>query len=210
MQLIQPVLGDQIPIIGVEPGNQPSQWGDAVALPNSQHAGIDMGRSGLQGRKAVGDGAAAVVVSVKLDVGLDAFLQLRYQDIELTGGGHAHGVGQSDPVHAEFVHSLVDPEQILFLASKSVFAGKPDLAARLLDKVDHHSSACDDLVDCLAMAETAQVGGGSEEDVHPVHPRGHRLARIVHVAARVGQDLAVQAQAGNGLAVFKGLGRSRR
>ena len=77
----------------------------------------------------------------------------------------------------------------------------------LLDERDDFPGLSDDLVDTFAVAELAQDRRRPEEDVDPVDARLHGDARVVHMAANVGEDLRLQGKRRDRLAVLEGLGR---
>jgi hypothetical protein len=142
---------------------------------------------------------------MELDVAGDVLAQLAHQRVALARRRDADGVGDPDAVHAHVGDRPVYREQIALRGAEGVLRGEAHLLAVLLDEADHRARLVDDLLDALAVGELAQDRGGAEEDVDTVDAGLDGDARVVHVAADVGEDLRAERQGGDGLAILVGL-----
>ena len=87
----------------------------------------------------VGDGAARVVVEMRLDIAAHDAAQGPDQLVHLAGGGHADGVRDTDAVHANPVDGLVKGEEVDKVGAEGVLGGEADLAALAVSKVSIHA-----------------------------------------------------------------------
>jgi len=171
-------------------------------------------RPGVERGARVGDGAAAVVVPVELDVQPGQAHELADHRVDLLGQRHADRIGHAQPVHQPQVgHGQVHAQQVGLAAAEGVFrAEAQDNVRRLLaHEGDHVRGQVDDLADVLAVAVLHERGRRADHDVQPVHARVERAAGVVLVAADVRQDARAQARpqhgADVGLALRRGAGR---
>src|SRR5437867_6816358 len=204
------LLADRRRIVRVHPCHEAAERGDAVALPDAEHAGVDVGGPAFENGVAVGDRAPGVVVTVELDVAPHVMSQLDCERIALPRGRDADRVRDADAVHAHPVHCRIDLEEIAFGGAKAVLAREADLLAVIADERDHLAGVLDDLVDALPVAELAQDRGCPKKDVDAIDAGLHGNARVVHVAAHVGEHLRSERQRGNRAAILERLGRSDR
>ena len=196
--------------MGVHAREEAAQRRDAVALADAEHRDVDVGRAGLERAERVRDRAAGVVVAVELDVAVHHAAQRAHQVEHLARVGDAHGVGDADAVDADAVDRVVDGEQVDQVAAEGVLGREADLELLALDEVDDLDRRLDDLGNLLAVRELAQQARGAEQDVDAVDAGLDRDARVLHRAARVGEDLRLQAQVGDGLAVAPAARARRR
>ena len=202
LELLQPVLGQHVLAVGDNhAGHEAAERGDAVALADAQDRGVDVGGAGLEGAVGVGDGAARVVVEVRLDVAADDAAQRAHQLVDLARAGAADRVGDADAVHADLVDGRVDGQQVDQVGAERVLAREAHLDAARLDELDDLDGRVLDVRHVLAVAVLAQVRRGADDHVDAVHARLDGQPRVVHVAADVRQDLGLEAQLADGLAV---------
>src|SRR5487761_1650544 len=145
---------------GADPGDEPGQGGDAVALADAEDGGIDVGGAGLECGQGVGDRAAGVVVAVELDV---------------------------DAVRSTRVLRAVHRQQLLAIGAEGVLAAEADLAAGAAYVFDDLAGDVDDLVERAAVAGAAQHLGGGEQHVDPVGASLQRPVDVLDRAAGVGE-----------------------
>ena len=86
-----------------------------------------MGGAGRQRAVGVGDGAAGIIVAVKLDIAGDDTAQGSHQVMYLQGRGDADGIGDADPVHSDLIDLAVDGQQIDQVAAEGVLAAETHL-----------------------------------------------------------------------------------
>ena len=98
----------------------------------------------------------------------------------------------------------VDGQQVDQVAPERVLAAEAHLQPLALDELNHLHRAVDDLANRLAVRELAQVAARAEQHVDAVHARVHSQARVVQVAARVGQQLGPQPEPGDARAIRAG------
>ena len=202
LKLLEPVLGEHVLAVGDHhAGHEAAERGDAVALADAQDRRVDVGGAGLERAVGVGDGAAGVVVEVRLDVAADDAAQRAHQLVDLARPRAAHGVGDADPVHADLVDGRVDGQQVDQVRAERVLAREAHLDAARLDELDDLNGRVLDVRHVLAVAVLAQVRRGADDHVDAVDARLDRHPRVVHVAADVRQDLGLEAQLADGLAV---------
>src|SRR4030095_10000640 len=99
VQHLKFVFPHQIAVVGIKPCDEASQRCYTVTLANAEDTGVNVSSARLQSRKAVGDCATAVVVSVELDARFDVMPEFRYKGKELPWSGHSDGVRQTHAVH---------------------------------------------------------------------------------------------------------------
>ena len=119
----------------------------------------------------------------------------------------ANRVRHANSVDSELVHRFVDPEEIVVLAPQAVLGAETHLDSGVLEERQHFLRRSNDVVDGASMAELAQLRRGTDDDIHAVHPGFDRDLGVVQMTARVGQDLSLQTQAGDGGAIGAALGR---
>ena len=158
----------------------------------------------------VGDGAAGIIVAVKFNVARYDTAQGSHQVMHLQGRGDANGIGDPDPVHSDLIDLAVDGQQIDQVAAEGVLAAETHFQSLALDKLDNLHRAVDDLADRLAMREFSQIAAGAKEDVDAVNAGVYGQAGIVEMAARMGEQLGAQPQAGDARAVSAALGAGSR
>ena len=198
----QVVLGaHRLGVVRVHARDQPAQRRDAVALADPKHGGIDVRGTGLQRAEGVGDGAAGIVVAVKLDVAGDDAAQRLDQIENLARIGDAHRIGDTDTVDADLVHGTVDGEQVDQVAAEAVLGREAHFQPLALDELDHFDGRVDDVGNVLAVRELAQKATRAEDDVDAVGARVDGELGVVHVAAHVGEDLRREAERGDALQV---------
>src|SRR5487761_1662881 len=172
---------------GADPGDEPGQGGDAVALADAEDGGIDVGGAGLECGQGDGDRAAGVVVAVELDVGAHHRPHRAHQLLDVPGGGDADGVSDADAVRSTRVHRAVHRQQLLAIGAEGVLAAEADLAAGAAYVFDDLAGDVDDLVERAAVAGAAQHLGGGEQHVDPVGASLQRPVDVLDRAAGVGE-----------------------
>lgn len=78
----------------------------------SEHTGINVGGTSLQGTERVGNSTACVVVEVRLNITRDHTPQSPDQIVHLSWRRTADSVGNTDTVHAGLVHSAVESQEV--------------------------------------------------------------------------------------------------
>ncbi len=159
-----------------------------------------------QRAEGVGDGAAGVVVAVELDVAVHDAAQRAHELVHLQRIGDAHGVGDADAIDADLVDRAIDRQQVDQVAAEAVLAAEAHFQPTALDELDHFLRRFDDVLDVFAVRKLAQIAAGAEHDVDAVDAGVHRHARVAHVTAHVGENLGVEAKAGDTLDVGAALG----
>lgn len=95
-QLVKLVLTDHIVAIGDNhSGHEATQRGDAVPLSNTQHRGVDMGRTSLEGTVGVCNGTSSIVVEMCLNVTRDDTPQGTDEVVDLPGRSTSNSVGNT-------------------------------------------------------------------------------------------------------------------
>ena len=77
----------------------------------------------------VGNGAASIVVEMRLDVRADDAAERPDELVHLAGGGTADGVGDTHAVHAHPIDGLVEVQQVHEVGAERVLGREADLAA---------------------------------------------------------------------------------
>lgn len=86
LQLLELVLGLDVVAVGDNhAGHQATKRGDTVALTNANNRGVDVGGTGLEGAVGVGNGAASVVMEMRLDVTADNAAKSADKVVDLSG-----------------------------------------------------------------------------------------------------------------------------
>ena len=188
-----------------------SQLGHPEGIHTFGRTCVDVRGTRLERSICVGDGHSRVIVQVYLNVAAHDSAEGPHELIDLTGVRATDGVGDPDAVDANLVDGLVYREEVDEVGAERVFRREADLDALGLDKVDDFDRGLGDVGHVLAVRELAEEGRGTDDDVHAVHARLDRDARIVHVAPNVGKYFGVQAELADGLAVAARLlgGRGR-
>jgi len=104
-------------------------------------------------------------------------------------------------VHTDLVDGAVDGEEIDKVAAERVLGGETDLLALRLDVLDDLDSSVLDVCDVLAVAVLHQVAAGANDDVDTVNTGRDGQLGVVHVASYVGEDLSLEAELADLLAV---------
>ena len=104
-------------------GHQATERGDTVTLADTKDGGVDVGGTGLEGAIGIGNGAAGIVVEVRLDIARHDTTQGPDEVVDLPGGRAANGIGNTDAVDADLVDSLVQGEEIDEIRAEGVLAG---------------------------------------------------------------------------------------
>lgn len=156
-------------------------------------------------------------MQVDLDVTLDDSPQCPDEFVDLPRVRAADGVRYADTVDTNLVYRLVDGQEVHEVGPERVLGREPDLNRPAvaptmgLDKVDDLDRSLGDVCHVLAVRELAKEGRGADDNVNAVDAGFDGDARIVHVAADVGEDLRVEAELADGFAVRTGLlGRGGR
>src|ERR1039458_5492325 len=211
-------LGEEVETVGLDPlgrhradpGDEPGEGGDPVALADTEHGGVDVGGAGLQSGQSVGHRAAGVVVAVELDVAADGGPHRHHHLLDLARGGDADGVGDADPVGSAGVDGPVHGQDLLEVAAEGVLAAEADFAAGAADMADDPAGDVDHLVEGAAVARPAEHVGGGKEDVDAVRAGGERPVHILDGAASVGEHPGPGTGGDRGPQVGLRLGRGRR
>ena len=111
--------------------------------------------AGFERAEGVGDGTAAVVVAMELDVAAHDATQRPDQVIDLARVGDADGVSNTDAVDADLVHCAVDSEQIDQVAAEAVFAAEAHFQPLALDELNDFPRRLDNVGDVFAVRELA-------------------------------------------------------
>ena len=116
-----------------------------------------------------------------------------------------NGVSNTDSVHTDLVDGAVDGEEVDKVAAERVLGGETDLLALRLDVLDNLDSGVLDVCDVLAVAVLHQVAAGADNDIDTVNTGRDGQLGIVHVTSHVSEDLGLETEVADGLAVEAGL-----
>lgn len=116
-----------------------------------------------------------------------------------------NGVSNTDSVHTDLVDGAVDGEEVDKVAAERVLGGETDLLALRLDVLDNLDSGVLDVCDVLAVAVLHQVAAGADNDIDTVNTGRDGQLGIVHVTSHVSEDLGLEAELADLLAVEAGL-----
>jgi len=112
-----------------------------------------------------------------------------------------NGVCDTDSVHTDLVDGAVDGEEVDEVAAERVLGGETDLLALRLDVLDDLDGGVLDVGDVLAVAVLHQVAAGADDNVDTVNTGRDGQLGVAHVASDVGEDLGLEAEVADGLAV---------
>ncbi|EEQ40972.1 homocitrate synthase, mitochondrial precursor [Clavispora lusitaniae ATCC 42720] len=210
-QLVQLVLGQDIVTVSRDhTGHQGTQRRDTVSLTNAQNGNVNQLGSSLQSRVRIGNGTASVVVEVALNVTRHDRLQSLDQVVHSSWVGTSNSVGNTNSVDTNLVDSLVNVQQINNVRTERVFGRETNLNALGLDKLNHLNGRLSNVVHVLAVRISSQESRCANNNINTVHAGLHGHSGIVHVTTNMRQDLGLQAQLANGLAVSSRSFRSNR
>ena len=191
-------------VLDVEPGNDALQRGDAVALADPEHGDVEMGRPGGAGGKRVGDGAAGIVVTVEFDRAAGLGGDPLDGRVDLQRHGAAGGIGEPEAIEeAGRGERPKDRQQVTDRAAEGVLGREAQLHRRraVPDLSGDGQRAADDLVDRQQVAGRAQDRRRSHHDADRPDAAAERDAGILGVTADMGDDPALEAEAGDRRAI---------
>ena len=169
-----------------------------------------MGSSSLERTVRVGNGASGVIVEVCLDVAAHDTTECPDQVVDLSRSGTTNGVRDTDSVHTDLVDSLVDGEQVDQIAAERVLRAESDFLALRLDVLNDLNRGVLNVCHVLAMAVLHQMAARSNDHVNAVHSGCDGELGILHVTSHVCEDLGLQSELADSLAVQSRLLRSGR
>lgn len=209
LELMELVLAlDIVAIGGHHTGHQTTERRDAVSLANTEDGGVDVGGSGLQSAVSVGNGAAGIIVQMNLNITMDDTTKDTDELVDLSGGGAANGIGDTDTVDTDLVDGRVDGKEVDEIGPEGVLGGESDFDTLGLDVLDDLDGGILDVGHVLAVGVLAEIRRGSDDDVtvdsvsinpayfemrcdsHSIDTRLDRNLRIVHVAANMCKNLS--------------------
>lgn len=100
--------------------------------------------------------------------------QRPYQVVHLPRVGTANGIGDAHPVYTNFIHRMVDREQIDEVGAERFLRGETDFDVPGLNKLDDFDRGFRNVGHVLAVREFAQ-GGGAHYDVDAVDASTPRI-----------------------------------
>ena len=103
---------DVLGVCGIQASDKTTQGSNADTLANTEHRGVNVGRTGLECGICVGDGHTGVVVEVNLDVTRHDAPEGADELVHLARVRATNGVRDTDTVYANAVDRLVDGEEI--------------------------------------------------------------------------------------------------
>jgi hypothetical protein len=166
LELLELVLALDVLAVGDHhAGHQTTERGDTVTLTDTENGGIDVSGTGLEGTEGVGNGTASVVVEVSLDVTANNTAQDTDELVDLTGGSTANGVGNTDTVHTNLVHSGVDGQKVNQVGTERVLAGETDLNALRLDELNNFNGGVLDVGHVLAVRVLTEVRRSTDNNI---------------------------------------------
>lgn len=113
LELVELVLAHDVVAVGDDhAGHQATKRGDTVTLTNTEHGGVDVGRTSLKGTVGVGNSATGVVVEMGLNVAAHNSTEGPDQIVDLSGRSTANSVGNTNTVDTNLVNGGVDGEQV--------------------------------------------------------------------------------------------------
>ena len=115
---------------------------------------------------------------MNLDVTAHDASERPHQVVHLPGVRTSDGISNTDTIHANFVYSLVDAEEVDEVGSEGILRRKANFDAPGLDKVDYFDGGLGDISHILSMRKFPQERGGANDDVYSVHACGHPRASI--------------------------------
>ncbi|CRK33971.1 hypothetical protein BN1708_006226, partial [Verticillium longisporum] len=111
----------------------------------------------------------------------------------LARAGASNGVGDTNTVHTDLVYGAVDREEVDKVTAKRILTRETNLETLRLDELN-------DLDGSLQL-----VGGSADDNVDTIDTSLDGQAGVIHVAAHVSQDLGLETELADGLAVPTGL-----
>jgi hypothetical protein len=106
------VFFHEVLVVGIQAGNKSTQGSNPVPFPNAEDASVNVRRTGFQRGKTVGNGATAVIVSMKLDPGFNVMTQFR--DQQTIAAVWQLNIGQSNSIDTHGING--DTPQIRLFA----------------------------------------------------------------------------------------------
>ena len=190
LQLLKLVLALDIVTVGDNhAGHESSEWGDTVALSNTENRGIDVGGTSLKGAVCVGNGASSIVVEMGLDITRDDSTKSADEIVDLSRGSTSDGIGNTDTVDTDLVDGGVDGEEVDQVRAERVLAGEADLNVVRLYEVDNLNGSVGDVGHVLSMGVLHEVGRSANDDIDSINTSLNSDSGIVHMAADVGKNL---------------------
>lgn len=112
-----------------------------------------------------------------------------------------NGVGNADSVHTNLVDGAVDGEEVDKVAAERVLGRETNLLALRLDVLDNLDGGVLDVCDVLAVAVLHEVAACADNHIHTIHTGCDGQLGVVHVTSYVCEDLGLEAEVADGLAV---------
>ena len=161
--------------------------------------------AGFECAVGVGDCAARVVMEMDFDVAGHNASEGADEVVDLSGRGTADCVSNAYSVDSDPVNGLVEGEEVNDVGAERVFGGETDLDALGLDELDDFDGGILDVGHVFAMRVFAKEGGGADNDIDAVHPCFNCDFGILHIAADMGEDLALETELADSFTVLAGL-----
>lgn len=150
-------------------------------------------------------------MEVRLNVARDNAPQSPNQVVHLSRRSATNGISNTHAVDTDLVHRAVQRQEVDQIRPERVFRREADLQTLGLDELDDLEGGLDDVVHILAMAVFPQVLGSADDDVEAVNTSLDGEPGVAHVAADMGQNLGLEAEIADLLAVIvRLLGRGGR
>jgi len=206
LELLEVVLAEDIITVGRHhPGHEATKGRDTVSLPYTEDGCINVRSAGFQGAVSVGNSATSVVMEVRFDVAAHNTSQRPDQVIHLPRAGTSDGISNADSVHTNLVDSTVDREKVDEIGPERVFRREADFFAFGLDKLNDLNGSILDVCHVLAMRVFAEIARRANDDIKTVDTSFDCNLRIFKMATNVGENLGLQPELTDGLAITTGL-----
>jgi len=193
--------------------HQATERGDTVTLADTENGGVDVGGTSLKSAVGVGNGAASIVVEVGLDIARNDATESTDEIIDLARRSATDGIGNTDTVDADLVNSAVERKEIDEVGAEGILRGEANLKSLGLDILDNLNSGLLNVGHILAVAVLTEEAGSADDDIEAVDTSLNSELGIAHIATDVSQDLGLEAELADGLAIpprlLRGSGRGQ-
>jgi hypothetical protein len=145
-----------------------------------------------------------------LDVAADNTTESTDKVVDLAGRSATDSVSDTNTVNTLLVNSLVKAEKVDKVTSERVLGRESDLLALALDVSDDLNGRLLDVSHVLSVRVLSQVLRSANNDIDTVNAGLNSDLGIFHCASHVSEDLGLEAELADLLAVLAGLGRGHR
>ena len=165
LELVQLVLAEDIVAVGDNhAGHEATKRGDTIAFTDTNNTGINVGSTSLKSAESVRNGAACIVVEVRLDIATHNTAQSAHEIVHLAGSRTANCVSDTDTVDANLVYSTVYGKEVDQVAAEGILGREADLKTLGLDEFDNFDCGVLDVRHILAVRVLTEIAGGTNND----------------------------------------------